>query len=138
MSESIIRAEHLSRYFGAVKAVDDLSLEVTPGIIFGFLGPNGAGKTTTIHLLLGLLEPTSGNAWVMSFDARKQSSEIRSRSGALLASRISDRAILLGKIIMTVAFAWGMSLITLVLAGLDAILVLISLATFRRSRLILS
>ena len=60
MSEPIIRIEHLSRSFGAVKAVDDLSLEVPAGIVFGFLGPNGAGKTTTIHLLLGLLEPTQG------------------------------------------------------------------------------
>ena len=60
MPEPIIRTEHLSRSFGAVKAVDDLSLEVPAGIVFGFLGPNGAGKTTTIHLLLGLLEPTTG------------------------------------------------------------------------------
>ena len=47
MSEPIIHTEHLSRSFGAVKAVDDLSLEVPAGIVFGFLGPNGAGKTTT-------------------------------------------------------------------------------------------
>ena len=61
MTEPIIRTEHLSRSFGTVKAVDDLSLEVPAGIVFGFLGPNGAGKTTTIHLLLGLLEPTTGS-----------------------------------------------------------------------------
>ena len=58
MARPIIRTEHLSRFFSTVKAVDDLSLEVPAGIVFGFLGPNGAGKTTTIHLLLGLLEPT--------------------------------------------------------------------------------
>jgi ABC-type multidrug transport system ATPase subunit len=58
MSEPIIHIEHLSRSFGTVKALDDLSLEVPAGIVFGFLGPNGAGKTTTIHLLLGLLELT--------------------------------------------------------------------------------
>ncbi len=61
MPEPIIHTEHLSRSFGTVKAVDDLSLEVPAGIVFGFLGPNGAGKTTTIHLLLGLLEPTTGS-----------------------------------------------------------------------------
>jgi ABC-2 type transport system ATP-binding protein len=80
----IIRTEHLSRSFGAVKAVDDLSLEVPAGIVFGFLGPNGAGKTTTIHLLLGLLEPTGGKAGVLGFDTRTQADEIRARSGALL------------------------------------------------------
>jgi ABC-2 type transport system ATP-binding protein len=84
MPEPIIRTEHLSRSFGAVKAVDDLSLEVPAGIIFGFLGPNGAGKTTTIHLLLGLLEPTRGQARVLGFDTRTQADEIRARIGALL------------------------------------------------------
>jgi ABC-2 type transport system ATP-binding protein len=84
MPEPVIRTEHLSRSFGAIQAVDDLSLEVPPGIIFGFLGPNGAGKTTTIHLLLGLLEPTQGQARVLGFDSRTQAGDIRTRSGALL------------------------------------------------------
>jgi ABC-2 type transport system ATP-binding protein len=84
MSEPIIRIEHLSRSFGTVKALDDLSLEVPAGIVFGFLGPNGAGKTTTIHLLLGLLEPTAGRASVLGFDTRTQADAIRARSGALL------------------------------------------------------
>ncbi len=84
MSEPIIHTEHLSRYFGTVKAVDDLSLEVPEGIVFGFLGPNGAGKTTTIHLLLGLLEPTQGVARVMGYDSRSQAGDIRAHSGALL------------------------------------------------------
>jgi ABC-2 type transport system ATP-binding protein len=84
MSEPIIRTENLSRTFGNVKAVEDLSLEVPAGIVFGFLGPNGAGKTTTIHLLLGLLEPSRGQAWVLGFDTRKQADAIRSHSGALL------------------------------------------------------
>jgi ABC-2 type transport system ATP-binding protein len=84
MSEPIIRTEHLSRSFGPVKAVDDLTLEVPAGIVFGFLGPNGAGKTTTIHLLLGLLEPTQGQANVLGFDTRTQSNAIHARCGALL------------------------------------------------------
>jgi ABC-2 type transport system ATP-binding protein len=87
MLEPIIRTEHLSRFFGtanSVRAVDDLSLEVPAGIVFGFLGPNGAGKTTTIHLLLGLLEPTKGQARVLGFDTRRQAEEIRAGSGALL------------------------------------------------------
>ncbi|MFL5653750.1 MAG: ABC transporter ATP-binding protein [Ktedonobacteraceae bacterium] len=84
MPEPLIHIEHLSRFFGTVKAVDDLSLEVPAGIVFGFLGPNGAGKTTTIHLLLGLLEPTAGQARVLGFDTRTQADAIRARSGALL------------------------------------------------------
>ena len=84
MPEPIIRTEHLSRFFGTIKAVDDLSLEVPAGIVFGFLGPNGAGKTTTIHLLLGLLEATQGQASVLGFDTRTQADEIRAHIGALL------------------------------------------------------
>jgi ABC-2 type transport system ATP-binding protein len=82
--EPIIHTEHLSRFFGTVKAVDDLSLEVPAGIVFGFLGPNGAGKTTTIHLLLGLLEPTAGQASVLGFDIRTHADAIRARTGSLL------------------------------------------------------
>jgi ABC-2 type transport system ATP-binding protein len=84
MPEPIIHTEHLSRSFGSVKAVDDLSLDVPAGIVFGFLGPNGAGKTTTIHLLLGLLEPTQGKALVMGFDTRSQAGDIRVHTGSLL------------------------------------------------------
>lgn len=84
MPEPVIHTEHLSRSFGTVLAVDDLSLEVPTGIVFGFLGPNGAGKTTTIHLLLGLREPSTGQARVLGFDTRTQANAIRARSGALL------------------------------------------------------
>ena len=60
MTQMAIRTQDLTRDFDTVRAVDGLSLEVPPGIVFGFLGPNGSGKTTTIRLLLGLLEPTAG------------------------------------------------------------------------------
>jgi ABC-2 type transport system ATP-binding protein len=80
--------ENLTRDFEAeenpVRAVDRLTLEVPSGTIFGFLGPNGAGKTTTIRMLLGLLEPTAGQAQVLGFDTRTQADEIRTRTGALL------------------------------------------------------
>ena len=59
-----LRVENLSKRFSTTLAVDDLSLTVPPGEVFGFLGPNGAGKSTTIRLLLGLLRPTDGAAWV--------------------------------------------------------------------------
>ncbi len=84
MPETIIHTEHLCRSFGAITAVDDLSMDVPAGTIFGFLGPNGAGKTTTIHLLLGILEPSRGQARVMGFDTRSQAQDIRTKSGALL------------------------------------------------------
>ena len=84
MSEPVIHIDHLSYSFGPVKALDDLSLEVPAGIVFGFLGPNGAGKTTTIHLLLGLLEPTQGQARVFGFDTRTQADKIRASCGTLL------------------------------------------------------
>jgi len=84
MPASIIHTEHLSRSFGAITAVDDLSIDVPRGIVFGFLGPNGAGKTTTIHLLLGLLEPSRGEAHVLGFDTRTDAAAIRAQSGALL------------------------------------------------------
>ncbi len=84
MAEAAIRATKLTRDFGTVRALDALTLEVPPGIIFGFLGANGAGKTTTINLLLGLLEPTAGRAQVLGFDTRTQGSAIRERAGALL------------------------------------------------------
>ena len=59
-----IRTEGLTKHYGEVVALDHLDLTVQPGEIFGFLGPNGAGKSTTIKLLLGLLRPTGGQAWL--------------------------------------------------------------------------
>ncbi len=79
-----IRTDNLNRSFGGLKAVDGLSLEVLPGIVFGFIGPNGSGKTTTIRLLLGLLDPDGGKAEVLGFDTQKESDQIRARCGALL------------------------------------------------------
>lgn len=83
-SDTAIRTEGLRRYFGKVHAVDGISLEVPKGIVFGFLGPNGSGKTTTIRLLLGLLEPTEGEAEVLGYSVRTQADAIRERVGALL------------------------------------------------------
>ncbi|MGE5224951.1 MAG: ATP-binding cassette domain-containing protein [Omnitrophica WOR_2 bacterium] len=59
-----IRTENLSKFYGRVKALDGLTLNVEPGTVYGFLGPNGAGKSTTIRLLTGLARPTAGQGWV--------------------------------------------------------------------------
>jgi ABC-2 type transport system ATP-binding protein len=59
-----IRTESLTKHFGDVVALNGLTLTVQPGEIFGFLGPNGAGKSTTIRLLLDLIHPTAGRAWI--------------------------------------------------------------------------
>jgi len=83
-SDLAICTHNLTKEFESVRALEHLSLEIPPGIIFGFLGPNGAGKTTTIRLLLGLLEPTLGKAQVLGFDTQTQADQIRARTGALL------------------------------------------------------
>jgi ABC-2 type transport system ATP-binding protein len=79
-----IQTDHLTRTFGSVRALDALSIEVPRGTVFGFLGRNGAGKTTAIRLLLGLLDPTEGQASVLGYDIRTQASAIRAHTGALL------------------------------------------------------
>jgi ABC-2 type transport system ATP-binding protein len=79
-----IRARGLRKQFGDLVAVDNLSLDVPAGTIFGFLGPNGAGKTTTIRLLLGLLEPTAGRAEVAGMDVAQRGTDVRRRVGVLL------------------------------------------------------
>src|SRR5262245_59264577 len=78
-----IRLEGLTKYHGAVVGIEDLSLDVEPGEVFGFLGANGAGKTTTIRTVLDLLRPTRGSASVMGFDCQRQSFESRRRIGYL-------------------------------------------------------
>ncbi len=76
-----IELNGLTKFFVNNKAVDDLSLCVPVGSIFGFLGPNGAGKTTTIKIMLGLLRPDSGSASILGYDAVNDSVSIRQRIG---------------------------------------------------------
>jgi ABC-2 type transport system ATP-binding protein len=79
--DPIIRTEHLSRRFGKLVAVNDLSLEVRRGEIFGVLGPNGAGKSTTIRMLCGILDPTGGRGTVVGFDIARDPERIKERIG---------------------------------------------------------
>src|SRR6266480_4480290 len=81
MSEPVIVLDHLSKSFGSVHAVQDLSLTIAPGTIFGFLGANGAGKTTTIRMLCGLTHPTAGNATIAGTDVWKDRQRVRTKFG---------------------------------------------------------
>jgi ABC-2 type transport system ATP-binding protein len=76
-----IQTSGLSRRFGEITAVDNISFHVAFGEIFGLLGPNGAGKSTTIKMLTTLLEPTSGTATVAGFDVARSPAEVRRRIG---------------------------------------------------------
>ncbi|HET6570540.1 MAG TPA: ABC transporter ATP-binding protein [Solirubrobacterales bacterium] len=80
---SAIETAGLTKYYGAVRGIEDLTLTVEPGEVFGFLGPNGAGKTTTIRTLLDLLHPTRGSARILGLDSRRDSVAIRARLGNL-------------------------------------------------------
>jgi ABC-2 type transport system ATP-binding protein len=75
----MIEAEHLSKLYGQVPAVDDLSLAIGRGQIFGFLGPNGAGKTTTIRMLVGLVRPTAGTVRIGGVDMAEDPTTARAR-----------------------------------------------------------
>ena len=78
-----IRTDGLTKYYGRVVGIEELTLAVPDGAVFGFLGPNGAGKTTTIRLLLDLLRPSSGVATIGGFDCRRQSLQARRLVGYL-------------------------------------------------------
>ena len=79
--ETILTADRLTKSYGALKAVDDVSFAVRRGEIFGLIGPDGAGKTTLFRLLATLLRPDSGRAMVAGFDVERQYKEIRRRVG---------------------------------------------------------
>ncbi|RNB92619.1 ABC transporter ATP-binding protein [Brevibacillus fluminis] len=81
MSEVVIRCENLTKVFQERIAVNNVSIEIEKGTIYGFLGPNGSGKSTTIRMLCGLLVPTSGKGEVLGFDVMTESEEIKQRIG---------------------------------------------------------
>lgn len=81
MTDSMIKAENLTRKFGDFTAVDHISFEVGRGEIFGFLGANGAGKTTAMRMLTGLLVPTEGKASVAGFDVYSETEQIKKQIG---------------------------------------------------------
>lgn len=86
MKNKVIETYHLTRRYGKTYVVDDLNLNVYPGDIYGFLGPNGAGKTTTIRMLLGLVQPTSGDVEIFGKNLKKERISILKKVGSLVES----------------------------------------------------
>jgi ABC-2 type transport system ATP-binding protein len=78
-----IEADHLNKSFGSVRAVDDVSIRVPAGSIFGFLGPNGAGKTTTIRLLTGILTPDAGSVRIGGVDIHRDPLAAKLKMGVI-------------------------------------------------------
>lgn len=79
--ENVIKAERLTKKFGDLVAVQDVSLDISRGDIFGFLGPNGSGKSTVIRMLCGLLQPTAGKAELDGLDVVRETEEVKKRIG---------------------------------------------------------
>lgn len=81
MENAIIELEGLTKFYGSLKAVDNLHLKIKAGEVFGLLGPNGAGKTTTILMMLGLTEPSAGTAKVCGFNATRDPISVKRKVG---------------------------------------------------------
>jgi ABC-2 type transport system ATP-binding protein len=87
---SIIETRHLTKRYDTLTAVDDLTLQVDEGEIFGLLGPNGAGKTTTLLMLTTLVRPTGGTATINGFDIVRQAGPVRQSIGIVFQDPSSD------------------------------------------------
>jgi ABC-2 type transport system ATP-binding protein len=127
-AEAVIRASSLTKRYGEIVAVDDVSFSLEAGTITGFLGPNGAGKTTTLRLLLGLAEPTAGEALVFGHPYRELEQPIR-RVGAMLESDDFHPARCGRDHLRTLALAAGLPL-----TRVDELLELVELSTAARRR----
>ena len=83
-TQVVLQAQHLKKYYGSERAVEDVSLDVQKGEIFGFLGPNGAGKTTTISMLLGLTYPTSGEITIFGEQVTPEHNRVLQHVGTMV------------------------------------------------------
>lgn len=82
-SEVALHLQDLTKFYGSQRGIEDVSLDVYAGEVFGFLGPNGAGKTTTIRTILGLLRPTRGAGQALGFDIAAEGTQLRAQLGYL-------------------------------------------------------
>ena len=79
----IIKIENLTKRYGKFKALNDLSLKVEPGEVYGFLGPNGAGKTTTIKILLDIVKPTTGKVILFGQELNRSALDLKRKIGVV-------------------------------------------------------
>jgi ABC-2 type transport system ATP-binding protein len=107
MNTSVISINQLTRHFKETVAVDNLSLEVKSGEIFGFLGHNGAGKTTTVRLLNGVIEPTAGSMRVLGLDPSVDGPVLRARTGVLTETPSLDDRLTAWEILAIYADLYG-------------------------------
>lgn len=109
MGQAIIEAERLTKRYAGARGIEELSITVDAGEVFGFLGPNGAGKTTTIRTLLDLLHPTAGSARIFGLDSRRDSRAIRARVGNLSGDFAYDDRVTGGELLRFCAAVRGMT-----------------------------
>jgi len=107
MNTNVISINQLTRNFKETVAVDNLSLEVKSGEIFGFLGHNGAGKTTTVRLLNGVIEPTAGSMRVLGLDPQVDGPVLRNRTGVLTETPSLDDRLTAWEILAVYADLYG-------------------------------
>lgn len=92
-SHLAVRAEGLTKRYGATLAVDNVDLSINRGEFFGLLGPNGAGKTSVIHMLSTLIQPTAGEGWVTGYSVLKQKLAVRRNIGVVFQDPALDRTL---------------------------------------------
>jgi len=85
MRNLVIRTERLTKYYGASRAIENLTMDIEPGEVFGLLGASGSGKTTILRILTDLVRPTSGCAYILGMDTHKHSLAVRRRLGYMPA-----------------------------------------------------
>src|SRR3972149_11001101 len=91
MVENEIELRHVTKGYGSLVAVKDVTFAVAQGMVFGLLGPNGAGKTTRVNMLTTLLKPTSGSASVGGYDVVREAARVRSLIGVVPQENNLDR-----------------------------------------------
>ena len=106
---SCITVNHLSKFYGSFKAVDDLVLSVKSGQVFGFLGPNGAGKSTTIKLLTTLIHPSKGSIFILGEDVTKNPLKIRHKIGVVLQQPSYEPTLSIEKSLDKYGMMWNVS-----------------------------
>lgn len=83
MSEIVIELKHLKKYYGTTKGIEDVSIKINKGDIYGFIGPNGAGKSTTIRTIMGLINKTAGEIYINGKELKKDDPQIKEKIGYL-------------------------------------------------------